>query len=44
MERAGFYVLFMGVSLKIALATLAFLILRDLFLFYLLHFLFRHIF
>ena len=41
--RAGFYVLFMGVSPKMALATLAFLILRDLSLFYLLHLRFRHL-
>jgi hypothetical protein len=41
--RAGLYVLFMGVSLKMALATLAFLILRDLSLFYLLHLRFRHL-
>jgi hypothetical protein len=41
--RAGFYILLMGVSLKMALATLAFLILRDLSLFYLLHLPFRHL-
>ena len=41
--RAGLYVLFMGSSLKMALATLAFLILRNRSLFYLLHLRFRHL-